>query len=507
MISHRPRATVRSLEAVTKQSWWRRTTRPLRVRVILWNAGVVLFTSLTLLLAVRVQVEFTLRAELDGILLDELEEAAGEIAPGNNFPATLDEVVLTRIVDRETYGHGHLQEYVEILSADGEVLAINRTAPLNRPSPMELPNKTPLTIGGYRIVKQSLPKNTQPARAVVTVGAQASMIDDQMRTLDRIVILTALTSLIAAPLVGYWLAGKAIDPVSQMTATAAGLHPEKLDERLPIRGTGDELDQLAMTVNQLLDRIFAYLQEHRESLANAAHELRSPLAAIRSSVEVTLQQPRPVAEYEELLESIIEQGAALEILVNQLLLISESEREHLETHSSVLDLRDVVSRSASMFRGVAELKEITFTADDLRSAEVAGNKFHLREVVNNLLDNAIKFTETGGTVRVTLQEDAGAQEAVLTIRDSGMGIAAEDLPRVFDRFFRGDRSRSRDTPGTGLGLAICKAVVEGHGGTIRVESGASGTMFEVRLPLASHPASRRISSSEPSAASDTSPHN
>lgn len=495
MTSHRPRPAPPSMETAEKRSWWHRMTRPLRVRVILWNAGVVLFTSLTLLLAVRVQVEFTLRTELDGVLLDELEEAAGEISGG-----ALDEVVLTRIVDRETYGHKHLQEYVEILSPEGEVLAINRTAPLNRPSPMSLPDKTPLTIDGYRIVKQSLPKNTQPARAVVVVGALASMIDDQMRTLDRIVLLTALTSLIAAPLVGYWLAGKAIDPVSQMTATAAGLHPEKLDERLPIRGTGDELDQLAMTVNQLLDRIFAYLQEHRESLANAAHELRSPLAAIRSSVEVTLQQPRPVAEYEELLESIIEQGAALEILVNQLLLISESEREHLEPHSSVLDLRDVVSRSASMFRGAAELKEITFMADDLQPAAVAGNRFHLREVVNNLLDNAIKFTEAGGTVWVTLREAPGAHEAVLTVGDSGIGITPEDLPRVFDRFFRGDRSRSRDTPGSGLGLAICKAVVDGHGGTIQVESGPSGTTFQVRIPLASHLASRRISPSDQTAA-------
>lgn len=450
--------------------------RTLRVRVVLWNISVVVFTAVALLVAVRLQVEFTLRTELDGILSDELEEATAEISAGS-----LEERTLLKIVDRETYGHKHLQEYVEVFGPDGETLVVNTTAPRRRPQPLTVKDNTPVTIDGYRIVKRQLAPAGQSIRVTVVVGALASGIDEQMRTLDRIVALTAAAAMVVAPLIGYWLSGKVIDPLAKMTSTAAKLHPERLSERLPIRDTGDELDQLAVTVNQLLDRIFAYLQTHRESLANAAHELRSPLAAIRSSVEVALNRGRTTAEYEELLESIIEQGTALEMVVNQLLLLAEMEGDRLEIPRDPVQLDQLVSRSVNMFQGVAEQKGVGLELRDLRPVRVNGNRYHLREVVNNLLDNAIKFTQKGGDVWVDLQAEDSF--ALLRVSDSGVGIAPGDLPKVFDRFFRGDPSRSRDIPGTGLGLSICKAVVDAHGGSIMARSDGSGTTFLVRLPL------------------------
>jgi two-component system heavy metal sensor histidine kinase CusS len=459
---------------------WARLTRTLRFRVLLWNASVVMFTAISLLAAVRFQVEFTLRGELDGILQDELEEAANEISAGQ-----YDSEVLTRIVDRETYGHHHLREYVEIKTPDGTLMAVNTGAPSSRPLTENVPDNVPTTVGGYRVVRRVLGEKGGPPRAIVVVGALASAIDDQMRTLDRIVALTALVSLIGAPIVGHWLAGKAIDPLAEMTRTAAKLHPEQLHERLPNRETGDELDQLAMTVNHLLDRIFDYLQEHRESLANAAHELRSPLAAIRSSAEVALQRERSTQEYEELLESIIEQGTTLGTLVNQLLLLSEMEREHLERQTEAVPLDQVVTRAVNMFQGVAEQKDVDLKITNIRGTTISGNRMHLREVVNNLLDNAIKFTEPGGTVTVDLGTEEAERAAVLRVTDSGIGIPGEDLPKVFDRFFRSDRSRNREKPGTGLGLSICKSVVESHGGTIEVSSSSLGTTFKIRLPLMS----------------------
>lgn len=457
---------------------WSRLLKTLRFRVVLWNGSVVVLTALAVLIAVRVQVEFTLRTELDGVLLDELEEAAQEISGG-----AIESKILLKIVDRETYGHKHLQEYVEVLSPKGETLVVNSGAPRDRPSPLGVEDDAPTTIGGYRIVKRDLARPGQQTRAIVVVGALASGIDEQMRTLDRIVALTAAVAMIIAPLVGYWLASKVINPLSRMTSTAAKLHPEHLEERLPIRDTGDELDQLAITVNQLLDRIFTYLQEHRESLANAAHELRSPLAAIRSSVEVALNRGRTTEEYEELLESIIEQGASLEVLVNQLLLLSEMERDHLELPKDPVQLDQLVGRSVSMFQGVAEQKGVDLQVRGLRPAQVAGNRLHLKEVVNNLLDNAIKFTDKGGKVTVDVQQDVEHGMAILRVSDSGIGIPTADLPKVFDRFFRSDRSRSRDIPGTGLGLSICKSVVEAHGGTVSVQSPGIGTIFVVRLPV------------------------
>ena len=165
---------------------------------------------------------------------------------------------------------------------------------------------------------------------IIRVGTSLSLIDDDLNRIDRLVLISAAVVFVAAPLLGYWLAGRMTGYLAEVIHTAARLHPDQLQERLPLRGTDDELDQLAKTINLLLDRIARHLQERRDFLANAAHELRTPLAAIRSSAEVALGGDRSAEEYEELLGEIIEEGIALEALVNQLLLLSETEADWLK---------------------------------------------------------------------------------------------------------------------------------------------------------------------------------
>ncbi|HLQ46007.1 MAG TPA: HAMP domain-containing sensor histidine kinase, partial [Planctomycetaceae bacterium] len=298
--------------------------------------------------------------------------------------------------------------------------------------------------------------------------------------------ISAAVVFVAAPLLGYWLAGRMTGYLAEVIHTAARLHPDQLQERLPLRGTDDELDQLAKTINLLLDRIARHLQERRDFLANAAHELRTPLAAIRSSAEVALGGDRSAEEYEELLGEIIEEGIALEALVNQLLLLSETEADWLKLRGERFAFDEVVLKAVEMFRGVAETKEIELVIGTVDHADLEGNRQHLRQVLNNLLDNAIKFTPDGGRVSISLKRDVAREQLLLEIRDSGIGIRPEDLPSVFQRFFRGDNARRREPEhqGTGLGLSICRAVVEAHGGHITASSQlGQGTTFVVTLPL------------------------
>jgi signal transduction histidine kinase len=254
---------------------------------------------------------------------------------------------------------------------------------------------------------------------------------------------------------------------------------------LKVRGTGDELDQLSETFNRLLDRIGNYLQERRDFLANSAHELRTPLAAIRSSIEVALTGGRTTEEYKELLTEIIEESASLELLVNQLLLLAETETERLKVDKQQVPFNELVEKAMDMFGGVAEFREIRLVCPALPVVLTHGNQQHLRQVIYNLLDNALKFTPAGGRVNVELRFNDCDNTIVFAVRDTGPGIPADELPHVFDRFFQGHRPRigTAEKRGTGLGLSICHAIVLAHGGTIEVDSKVGhGTCFTVRLP-------------------------
>jgi signal transduction histidine kinase len=449
-------------------------SKTLRFRLMLWNAGVVLVTALLVLFGLREGVRRALIHELDVILREDLEEVrlALSAAPSATDARLLDEL------NRKASGHKAHHWYVRFLDRSGNTVWVSRK-PEGRTAP-------PFGSGRYRLVHDRLPRPNGDVAAVL-VGASTELIDQDIDRLDRPVAVAVAIVLVAAPLCGYWLAGRSLRPVRGIIDTAARLRPDRLNERLPIRGSGDELDRLAATVNRLLDRIADHLAERRDFLANSAHELRSPLAAIRSTVDVALQSGRISPDDEETFAVVIDQCRSLEHLVNQLLLLAETEAEKLLDRTEEVRLDRLVATAVDMFSAAAELKGVTLRAERLPAVFVRGNRNHLRQVVNNLLDNAVKFTPPGRGVSVDLCQDDG--EATLTVADAGVGIPEQDLPHVFDRFFRGDRSRPRDGSGTGLGLSICRNVVAAHGGSIAIESVAGkGTTVAVTLPAAAAPA-------------------
>jgi signal transduction histidine kinase len=208
------------------------------------------------------------------------------------------------------------------------------------------------------------------------------------------------------------------------------------------------------------------------------------MTALRTAIDVAQERDRTPDEYRELLDDLAEECSTLSKLVNQLLLLAEGEGGQLKPGETVVRLDEVTAKAVDMFRGVAEQSDVDLGFEPLAPAPVRGEVSHLRQIIHNLIDNAIKFTPPGGRVSVEVfaDHDTGA---VLRVRDTGIGISAEDLPRVFDRFYRADRARRRERAGTGLGLSICQAIVSAYGGTITAAGApGEGATFTVTLPLA-----------------------
>jgi signal transduction histidine kinase len=241
------------------------------------------------------------------------------------------------------------------------------------------------------------------------------------------------------------------------------------------------LDELAGTINGLLERLAAYHAQVIRFTADASHELRSPLAAMRAAVEIALQKPRGPEEYRNILATLGEQCERLTALVNGLLLLARADAGEVSIRREVVDLATVACEVAEMFEPLAEEREIRLIAEAPGPVTVAGDPSRLRQLVTNLVDNAVRFTEPGGTVM--LEVVGVADRAILSVTDNGIGIPAEHLPHVFERFYQA--AAARNSGGCGLGLSICRWIVQAHGGTIQVKSGeGKGAEFAVTLPLA-----------------------
>jgi len=449
---------------------------------MLWNTLVVLIAVTGALLFVREGLRFYLLTEADVVLNDEAKELL--LAIERWHP---DQAQIIAEMQQKAAGHADRKWYIQWLSPSRhETLWASSNAPNNPPS------KLALTLGDHRVwvsdthrcVERTLNHPRRPSYHV-QVGMPTQFVQDDVTKFTRIAVPVAVAIFLLAPLGGAFLSERAIRPLQRLIHTTERLRPSRLDERLEVRGVGDELDQLAAKINHFLDQIAAHLREHRDFVANAAHELRSPLAAILSSVEVALGKARTPEEYQELLYSIDDECRHLSQLVNQLLQLAESESEAQRPAHTLLDLSEIVRRAEEMFGPVAEERSVTLSSEIHEPTQVLGDRQQLRQVITNLIDNAIKFTPAHGQVRMRVQKVPELELVEFVISDSGIGIAAEELPRVFERFYQVDRARSRmGMPrGNGLGLSICEAIVQRHDGTIAVASVLDqGTTFTVRLP-------------------------
>lgn len=300
----------------------------------------------------------------------------------------------------------------------------------------------------------------------------------------RIVMYSAAPAfLIFAALGGYWLSRRALAPVDEITRAARTIGAQDLSQRLAVPRSSDELQRLADTLNEMLARLEAAFQRVIQFTADASHELRTPVAVVRTSAELALRRPRSDAEYREALSRILSESERVSHLIDQLLLLARADSASAALPAVRTDLGAALQAACGEAKILAEAKQLKFLESIPEdSVWVQGDNASLHRLFIILLDNAVKYTPTGGEINVRLACDDGY--AVAGIRDSGIGIAPQDLQHIFDRFYRSDRARSRESGGTGLGLAIGRWIAEAHRGEIRVESlPARGSEFEVRIPL------------------------
>jgi heavy metal sensor kinase len=442
----------------------------LRFQLAALNAAVILALVLATFAGLRQGLAWALRREMDAQLREDLDEVGlilDRFWP--DWPTVKEEL------DRKAVSHKAHAWFARVFEPDGRLALATVGAP-EVVAPVEVASR-PFSHEGVRLIQQ---RRDQPGGGYfVRVGCSLESVSDEVNNLTRVLALAGAAFLVIAPLSGWLLAGRATRPIAAIARTAARTRPGHLDERVPRSGTGDELDQLAETLNGLLDRLAAHLERQRAFVANAAHELRTPLAALRASAEVALSQDRTAEEYCERLADVVESSDGLVTLVNQLLLLAEGEAGPLRSPSPVA-LDRVAARVVDMFRGVAEQRGLRLTLDAAGPVVVPGNEGFLRQVVSNLVDNALKFTPEGGSVRVGIWSDG--EEATLRVEDTGLGIPTEDQPHLFERFFRADRARRREG-GSGLGLSICHALVGAHGGSVHIDSAPGrGTAVTVTLP-------------------------
>ena len=327
----------------------------------------------------------------------------------------------------------------------------------------------------YRLLATGLP--AAPGRQALVI---ATSLEDADRSVHRVLVLLLTVvplALVAADGGAWWLARKALMPVSEISRQAEAIGVEQLHERVPVPATSDELARLARTVNAMLERIEGGVREKRRFLADASHELRTPLAVMRTELEVSLRSGDVAGEPRAVLESAAEEVERMSRIVDDLLTLARFDEGKLSLSRTDVDLRGVAGEVAQDLRPLAEPGGIEIEVFG-PAVEVSADRERVYQAVRNLVENAVKYTQPGGRVQIDVWLSDG--EAGLTVSDTGPGIPGEVLPRIFDRFVRADAARSRGTGGSGLGLAISREVVEAHGGRVWAESEVgAGSAFSI----------------------------
>jgi len=314
---------------------------------------------------------------------------------------------------------------------------------------------------------------------IVQMGMSLEDDDESLKLFQRLFLADLGMLTIFVPFIGWFMAKRALGGVDEVTTTALSIAKGDFKQRVPPKARGEEIERLATTFNYMLDRINALITGIRNMTDNIAHDLRSPITRIRGAAETTLLSDSTIEEYRDSVASIIEECDRLLDIVNTMLDISEAEAGARKLEREEIDVANVVQRACDLYEPIAENKGVTLTAQISPPCYVSGDAQMIQRMIANLLDNALKYTPPEGTIAVSVNRDDG--KVISSFRDTGIGISEGDLPHIFKRFYRCDRSRTE--AGVGLGLSLAWAIAQSHGGDITVISQlGKGSTFSIILP-------------------------
>jgi heavy metal sensor kinase len=315
----------------------------------------------------------------------------------------------------------------------------------------------------------------------VVVGRSPAEVKDVLRTFGAVLGFAGLVTVGLAAIGGLFLASRVLKPVDRMTQTAQEIGESDLSRRIEVN-SDDELGRLASTLNQMMERLERAMDRQRQFTADASHELRTPLSVIEAESTLAVRKERTGDDYRKSLESISQEAAYMSAMIDKLLFLARSDAGKEQLSLEEGDLADVLGQLASDISMLCQEKGLQFHLGPLEKLVIRGDRIRLKQLFRNLLENAIRYTPSGGTISVSAVRQG--KTGIIAVRDTGIGIPEEHLPHIFERFYRADKARSRADGGAGLGLSICQHIAEVHGGRIEVESRVGkGSTFSVFLPL------------------------
>ena len=322
---------------------------------------------------------------------------------------------------------------------------------------------------------------------ILRVGTSLRPMEEMLHRLVFILLIASPLAVAVSILGGWFLAGRALRPVDSITLAAQRIAAGDLTQRIHSNST-DEIGRLASTFNDMIARLEASIRQIRQFSADASHELRTPLTITKGETELALRKPRAPEVYREVLESNLEEIDRMSRIVDELLLLSRADLGEIQLASEPVQLDHLVQEIQQQATMLGKDRQVETVLGPVEPALILGDEWRLRELLLNIVDNAVKYSQQTGTVTLSLVKDHNM--ARISVRDYGIGIAPEDQALIFDRFYRADAARAHAQKGTGLGLSICKWIVEAHHGHIEVESRfGEGSCFTVVLPLAPTPVS------------------
>jgi heavy metal sensor kinase len=390
------------------------------------------------------------------------------------------------LADNEAIIKKYGEQYYQVVNQNGQViissLSGDRTKQLEL-SPMEdafrgAAKYVTADYNGARFRILYYPvSDVDILRAADSLEGSERAIED----LERLFIFIFPFILGVSSVMSWFLAGKSLDPVVKIRSLAEEIRRGRFGERINIGGKGKEIDDLVVIFNEMLDSIQRSIEAQKRFTSDVSHEIRSPLTSLRGSIEVALRKRRPVEEYEDVLRNNLADILRLSRITDNLLFLARADNDIQELRIQWFDLDHLLENTVARLRPKADTAGLTVTEEYQERLEMRGDTDLLEQVFANLIDNAIKYTPSGGSVHVRAREEDGAVRVIVS--DTGIGIPEEDVGHIFDRFYRVNKERSRKLGGTGLGLAITKWIVTSHGGTIAVKSTVGrGSEFTVVFP-------------------------